>query len=244
VEASLLKWLAPESLELLRGTPINCLIVPWAAGVDEDAEQQRQLQPLLAQARTLGLTIVGSLHPPADLKRAALGAHGAGLSALASPSLHQTGLALPLIEWTERDKIHWNNTSTVVALSDAVWPGIRGNRGGSRTSAVAGPTGIPWLDSNAWLIQWARGLCQFKSLWLAFEPEQTEYPIRVESYLLALADSESSGARWIVSLDDCFRSALDERQAAALEGWNQITAAVARKRPSGLQPRTVMHGRS
>ena len=47
VKAGLLQWMAPESLELLLGTPINCLIIPWAAGVGEDEEQQRQLQPLL-----------------------------------------------------------------------------------------------------------------------------------------------------------------------------------------------------
>jgi len=57
VKVNLLKWTAPESLELLRGTPINCLIVPWAAGVAEDEEQQRQLRPVLARARALGLLI-------------------------------------------------------------------------------------------------------------------------------------------------------------------------------------------
>ena len=83
VKVSLLKWSAPESLELLRATPINCLIVPWAAGVAEDEEQQRQLQPLLARAQALGLQVVGRVQPPADLKNAATRGHAAGLSALA-----------------------------------------------------------------------------------------------------------------------------------------------------------------
>jgi hypothetical protein len=89
-----------------------------------------------------------------------------------------------------------------------------------------GSTGMPWLDSNAWLIQWARQRCESKGLWLAFEPAQTESAVDAASYLLALADSESCGARWIVSLDDSFRSALSGQQAAALEHWKQITEAI------------------
>ena len=226
-KANLLQWMAPESLKLLSGTPINCLIVPWAAGVAEDEEQQRQLRPLLARAQALGLEVVGRVYPPADIKNAATGGHAAGLSALALPSLPETTLALPVIEWAERDQIHWNASSTAVALTDCVWPGIRGNAGRNGTAAVAGPTGIPWLDTNAWLSQWARQRCKSKRLWLAFEPAMSESAVDAASYRLALADSESSGARWIVSLDDRFRLALSDQQAAALEQWNQITEVVA-----------------
>ena len=244
VKVNLLKWTAPESLDLLRGTPINCLIVPWAAGVAEDEEQQRQLQPLLARARALGLEVVGRVEPPADPKNSATRGHALGLSALALPPLPETALALPVIEWAERDKINWNASSATVALSDSVWPGIRGNAGRNGTAAIAGPTGIPWLDSNAWLIQWARRRCESKGLWLAFEPAQTESALAAESYLLALADTESCGARWIVSLDDSFRSALSSQQATALERWKEITGAIAffrsRSAWSELHPKAAL----
>ena len=227
VKVDLLKWTAPESLELLRGTPINCLIVPWAAGVAEDEEQQEQLRPLLVRASALGVQVVGRVWPPADPKNTATRGQALGLSALALPPLPETALALPVIEWAERDKINWNASSTAVALSDSVWPGIRGNAGRNGTAAIAGPTGIPWLDSNAWLIQWARKRCDSRGLWLAFEPAQTESALAAEPYLLAVADTESCGARWIVSLDDSFRSALSSQQATALEHWKQITGAIA-----------------
>jgi hypothetical protein len=94
VKVNLLKWTAPESLELLRGTPINCLIVPWAAGVAEDGEQQRQLQPLLARAQALGLEVVGRVQPPADLKNALTSGRAAGLSAIALSSVPETTPAL------------------------------------------------------------------------------------------------------------------------------------------------------
>ena len=227
VKENLLKWIVPESLDLLRGTPIDCLIVPWAAGVAEDEEEQRHLQPLLARAQGLGLGVVGRVHPSADMKNAATRGHAAGLSALALPSLPETTLALPVIEWAERDKINWNASSTGVVLTDCVWPGIRGNAGRNGTAAVAGPTGIPWLDTNAWLSQWARQRCESKSLWLAFEPAVTESAVDAASYRLALADSESCGARWIVSLDDRLRLALSDQKPAALEQWKQITEGLA-----------------
>lgn len=227
VKTDLLKWIQPESLELLRGTPINCLIVPWAAGVTEDENQQKQLQPLLVRAKALGLEVVGRVHPPADFKNAVAGRRAAALSAIALSSFPETRPSLPVIEWAERQEINWNSTSTAVVLSDSVWPGIRSNGGRGGTVATAGPTGIPWLDSNAWLIQWARQRCESKGLWLAFEPVQNESAVDSASYLLALADSESSGARWIVSLDDRFRSALSGQQAAALQQWKQITEAIA-----------------
>ena len=227
MKINLLKWAEPESLELLRGTAINCLIVPWAAGVAEDEEQQRQLQPLLARARVLGLQVVGRVQQPADLKNSATWGDILSLSALALPSLPETVLVQPVIEWAERDKINWNASSTAVALTDCVWPGIRGNAGRNGTAAVAGPTGIPWLDTNAWLSQWARQRCESKSLWLAFEPAMTESAVDAASYRLALADSESCGARWIVSLDDRLRLALYDQQAAASEQWKQIIEVIA-----------------
>jgi hypothetical protein len=154
--ASLMRWSEPESLDLLRGTPINCLVVPWAAGLAEDQEQQKRLRQLLSRGRTLGLHFVGRLEPPADPKAAAALAYSAGLSAIALESVSDTALALPVVQWSERQKINWSASSPVVALNDCIWPGIRGNTGNGGDTAIAGPTGMPWLDSNAWLIQLAR----------------------------------------------------------------------------------------
>jgi len=81
-------------------------------------------------------------------------------------------------------------------------------------------------------------------LWLAFEPAQSESALAAESYLLALADTESHGARWIVSLDDAFRSALSGHEATALEHWKQIAGAIAffrsRRAWSELHPKAAL----
>ena len=42
------QWAAPGMLERLEGTPVNCLVVPWAEGTSFDADQARVLAPLVA----------------------------------------------------------------------------------------------------------------------------------------------------------------------------------------------------
>ena len=54
-------WAQPSALELLKGTPINCLIVDWANGEPEDSAQQQALRPLLEAGRRLGISFVGKV---------------------------------------------------------------------------------------------------------------------------------------------------------------------------------------
>src|SRR6476661_4855132 len=39
-----------------------------------------------------------------------------------------------------------------ITLVKGEWPGVRGRRDG----ATAGPTGVPWVDSNGWRVRLAR----------------------------------------------------------------------------------------
>ena len=52
---TLQKWTDPQALELVAGTPVSCLVVPWAEGSVGDESQQRALAPLIAAARGRGL---------------------------------------------------------------------------------------------------------------------------------------------------------------------------------------------
>lgn len=107
----------------------------------------------------------------------------------------------------------------------------------------AGPTGKPWLDSNAWLIQLARALGKPKSLWLGLEAPAGR-ALSVESYLLALADAECCSARWAIYLDDGFRLELSQRKAGALDRWRQIAGALTffqdRMEWRSFQPRAAL----
>ena len=54
-------WTQPSALQLVRGTPINCLVVDWASGTADDEAQQAALRPLIAAGRELGLSFVGKV---------------------------------------------------------------------------------------------------------------------------------------------------------------------------------------
>jgi len=56
LKETLQAWARPSALELLKGTPINCLIVEWADRGPEDSAQQQALKPLLEAGRGMGLS--------------------------------------------------------------------------------------------------------------------------------------------------------------------------------------------
>ncbi len=62
------QWYNPSTLTLLDGTPINCLLVTFSAGVGSDIErQQRQLVKEYARvARKRGISVLGIVYPGAD----------------------------------------------------------------------------------------------------------------------------------------------------------------------------------
>jgi hypothetical protein len=79
-------WTEPGALDLVAGTPVNCLVVTWAEGSAADADQQRALAPLVATARQRGLSVVGWVAENADVRRAAGAARASGLAAIATGS--------------------------------------------------------------------------------------------------------------------------------------------------------------
>src|SRR5690242_16237597 len=52
-------WHTPAALEIIQGSPVNCLVVSWAVGVAEDAEQQRTLKALVGGAGPRKIEVVG-----------------------------------------------------------------------------------------------------------------------------------------------------------------------------------------
>lgn len=155
-------WRDPSFLDLLKDTPINCLLIPAA---EPDLSAVRQ------QARRVGFTCLSPASPEGS-----------------SGSLEQ----LPLIP---RSALSWQAPPKVLAVSECVWPAIVAG-----TNALAGPTGVPWVDSNGWFCQLVRALAPTSTFWLAYEPPADKL-LTPQSYALAAADAEAHGARWVISLD-------------------------------------------
>jgi len=171
-------WRQPSLLKLIENTAVNCLVVDWDAGARAD------LGPVASAAMQAGLAVVGLVSGDADAKStgSSSGVRVIRRSPHARPPADPDQLAL--------------------AFSDCVWPSISlGSRGGGTGGAVsAGPTGVPWVDSNGWFILLARALAPVKPVWIVAEPPEKNTVLPVEASLLAVADAAAYGARWVISL--------------------------------------------
>lgn len=208
------QWYRPAALEILRGTPIDCIVVTWAAG--------SPAAPLVDAARKQGLAVVGWIEGAADRGPALAAARSAGLSAVAIRDF-QGSADLPVIAWSERPDVAWESMGPVVAIAGNLWPGVSGGQSGG--GASAGPTSVPWLDSNSWYIQMARARLR-APLWVVFDPPGKGSVFSAQAYINAIADSEVAGGRWLISLDDDLCAGLAGGAATSLESWKQIAGAV------------------
>jgi hypothetical protein len=222
----------PEALELLAGSPANCLVVPWAEGSAVDEDHQQALAPLIGAARGRRLSVVGWVGERSDLRRAVAGARASGLAALATAS----GEAVDGFEVLRFRGRGFDERGRPRFLGDAgaVWPGLRPQNLRKGVDAVGGATGRPWIDSNVWYVRLARALREPTVVWLAFDPPDNGRPVPADAYRQAIADTEIGGARWVVSLDRELRLGLAERQGAAREAWAGIgrTLAFFREHPA------------
>jgi hypothetical protein len=217
------RWHDPAALAFLKDTVIDCIVISWAAGLPADAEQQRTAGALIEAARRQNLAVVGWVDGAADHNATIAAAKTAGLTAVAIRGPHG-GSDLPVIAWSEREDVAWDSTAPVVAVAGNVWPGVSMTSGGGDVSA--GPTAVPWLDSNGWYIQMVRARLK-APLWVLFDPPGKGVVVLPQSHLKAICDTEAAGGRWVISLDDKLRSDLAAATPAALQSWKEIAAAAA-----------------
>jgi hypothetical protein len=151
---------------------------------------------------------------PAGLAEAAT---RAGLTILEWPSLG----AAPLT------KVNWNTTAPRITISDLLWPRMKPIAFGSRDQAQSGPTGAPWIDSNAWVARLAAARAPGKRIWLAFEPPKEDPPPDETAYRVAIADASATNAHWVLALDEKLSQALAAGDAEAAKTWRSVLATQA-----------------
>jgi len=217
VGKTLERWHEPATLDFLTDTPTSCLVVSWAAGLPEDSQQQKTMAPLVDAARKRKLELVGWVEGSADHNAAIAAAKSAGLSAVAIRNYK--GKPDPMVvPWGERASPPWDSPAPVLPITGNVWPGVQA---GANLNPDAGPTALPWLDSNGWYIQLARARVR-APVWIVADPPGKGRVLRAQDYSMAVCDSEVAGGRWVVSLDDGLRAGLAEGSAPARETWQTI----------------------
>jgi hypothetical protein len=202
---------SPKSLDLLEGTPVNCLVLP---------ESVRK-RDLIAAARRRKLVVLALATNAEEARRLSLaevdGAvlEGEFAGALDAPGLEQA-IRLPL-----RDHVQFRAKAPVIGTSQGLWPGLQIEHNGK---VLAGPSSQPWVFTNTGFLQFSRASTG-RPFWISVRPPAGSVfpPTR---YVEAIADAAISGARWIITLDDDLARRLSAGEPAALAGWKTITAAV------------------
>jgi hypothetical protein len=215
-----------KSLELLANTPINCL---WLERPQWSAE-------FAAEAAKRGIATLGVIRREGDPIEAAKTLSKTGMTGgVVEGSFDDCSLTIVTatlskakmmyLEAGPRSRLHFdtagNDRTPILATSQGLWPGIHVEKG---SSATAGPTANPWIDTNTGFLRYARASTE-AAIWIAVQPPpKTVYP--VARYLQAVGDAAVNGARWVVSLDHDLEERLLAREPKALKDWAQIAAAL------------------
>jgi len=109
-----------------------------------------------------------------------------------------------------------------VNLSKGEWPGIQIGSGNG-DAVAAGPTGVPWLDSNGWRVRLESALHPDAEIWIDAPPKESR--VFADSFALAFTDSAAFGGRWVIALDNAAAAGIAVRNAPAMEGWKKLVAA-------------------
>jgi hypothetical protein len=208
----------PATLELVRMTPVNCLLI----------EQPQWAKPFNEEAAKRGITTLAVIRPqpdavPSASKAMELRFDGAVLEGNFETAQRSALLDLlsaknvPVIEIGLRSQMKFDSAAPVIGTYQGVWPGIQVEEDGK---AKAAPSGAAWIDTNTGFLRFVAASTS-STMWIANQPPKgLIYP--PERYMQAVADAAMTGARWVISFDDSFTRKLLARDPKTLDGWRRI----------------------
>src|SRR6185369_4689246 len=212
-----MRWISPDpkSLELVKGTPVNCLLL-----------ERSQWSPQFVKAASeIGVATLGVIRPEADSVDAAIEAKMTGVvmegdfdTAVAQRIRSRLADSrLAVVELPSRSRMRLDSGDPVIGTLQGVWPGIQVEEGGA---AKAAPSGAPWIDTNMGFLRFVRA-ASGAIIWVGNLPPAKTI-VKAERYLQAICDAEVVGGRWVVALDADLTKRLLAREPAALEDWKRI----------------------
>ncbi|MEO7145060.1 MAG: hypothetical protein ABI165_16305 [Bryobacteraceae bacterium] len=213
----------PTSLELLAGTPVNCILL----------ESNAWKPAFLSEAARRHFAVAGVIHPGPDAARQSTRALALKLAALVldgdfDPSLASrlrssaaTSSTL-LIQLAPRRGLPLLSRDPILGTSQALWPGIEIEHGGK---VMTGPTSTPWIDTNTGFLRFVRA-AHDATVWVGVIPPAHQV-LSADRYAQAIGDAALAGARWIVALDADLENRLLARQPTAVATWRGIARYLA-----------------
>ncbi len=228
-QKAIAEWYDLSTLDLLDGTPINCLLVTLSTGRRSEMEvrQHQLLARYAAVAHQRGFAVLGVVYPGADAIAVATGAAELhfdgvvldgefpdGFSAKVSNALragNSSVLVIPI--W--RDAVCARAAQCPLVAVEGARPDARNL---TDMGIRAGPSAEPWIDSNIWLVKSLRQAPEWHPVWINQQPN----PASLGDYVRCVADAAVAGGRWMVALDDTLRAGLYRREAGALDTWRNV----------------------
>ena len=215
-------WTEPASLDLLKNTPINCLLINWTPSQAESAAA------FAARAFERGIATLAVLYPKSDAVAAARQAVRAHLNGIVLDGEFPAGTAARVrdaiadakaivIELTSRRSMDLSAPAPILGTYQGVWAGIQVMEDGH---AKSGPSGSAWIDTNGGFIRAVRAWTD-APLWLGNLPPPKSL-VTAERYLQVICDAAMVGARWVLSIDDDFAGRLKANEEAAVKSWARI----------------------
>ena len=215
-----MRWASadPASLDLLKGTPINCLLL----------EREHWSPDFIAAAHTNGIATMAVVRPSADAtdsaqKAVAMKFDGIVLEGDFDAKI-RSALAdakVTVIELAPRAKMGFD-AKPVVGTYQGVWPGIQIEEHGA---AKAAPSGGPWINTNRGFIRFLRAVTD-APIWMGYMPPPKTV-VTGERYLQAICDSAIVGARWIIAFDTDYAKRFYARDAVVMKEWKRMVEQIA-----------------
>lgn len=208
---------APESLELIRSTPVNCLLVEegaWQKGLLEAARQMGLL--------TLAVVRGGSVE--AASRALSLGAEGIAAEGPRAEALAEwvRQRKRPLVEIVPRHELQFERGTAVIATYEGLWAGVRAE---SEDNAHARPTSGPWIETNSGLLRFLRAAAPpGAAVWMAHGAPRDPQP--VSRYVQAVADAAVCGAKWVLDFDPEFWHRVRAGEPKGKRDWARLVAAI------------------
>jgi hypothetical protein len=211
-----MRWQSTDvkSLDLLSGTPINCLLL------------RTYPEDFVSAATVRSLVTLAILTPSGDVVAAARRALGVKVAGLVlegefpegtAAGVREAASGAPVVELTARNRMALGSRAAVLGTYQGVWPGISIDENGAKKS---GPTASVWIDTNTGFLRSVRAWGD-ATVWIANEPP-AKMVVSGSRYLQVIADAAISGARWVLALDDDFAGRLAKRDAAAVADWKRM----------------------
>jgi len=210
------------SLELLDGSPVNCLLI----------ERQNWRAELAPAAAARKLKLFGLLRSTEDSVAASRQAALVKMNGLvlegkfddekrASIRKVAAGAGMEIVELPLRADLNFDSKDAVIGTAQGLWPGVQAQ---DEADHKAGPSGAPWIDTNTGFLRFVQSATT-ATFWMGNPPPRRKV-YAVERYLQAIGDAAMTGARWVVALDEDMSAKLLVRDKTALAGWKRINQAL------------------